>query len=246
MKKSLLGLSVVAGGCSFEKSESESSHPSPSTPLPPVKRKKIITYTGSESPKVPPVFEMPSTVNDELRRPKWEVDQEPSNEFLNINRFKSKQSEFLQKFRQSEALGRWNEIREDHFDWWQFPIDSGSLPEYNLRSEDDISALKSDPEWAEGYRESIRLVARSFGWDVENSKLCEADCGGPWEEIIMGNKDVRLYKMIRSTWLFGLGDYLESLRAFAVYIDTQIYKDKGFHYGRIHFKDILLMRHPRK
>ncbi len=57
-----------------------------------------------------------------------------------------------------------------HFDWWMFPIDDGSMPEYNVGGQDDINELKSDAEWHERYRESVKLAAKAWGWDVETGK----------------------------------------------------------------------------
>ena len=99
--------------------------------------------------------------------------------------------------------------------------------------------------WLAGYRESIRLVAFSFGWNVEDRALCESE-SVRWEDIDLTNKDVRLYKMVRSTWLFGIEDYFSSLQAFARYVDSKIYGGTGFHYGSIHLSDMLSMQLPRQ
>ena len=238
MKKSLVGLSVVTSGCSS----------------PDRKETKITSYSKkyrsslSESSKVncgpAPAATAASNDTPEVRPPKWELETVDSHLPLDLDRFRKKQVVFIGKFRDAATSGNWSKIREDHFDWWQFPIDSGSKTEYNLRSERDISELRSDAVWFFGYRESIKLVAFSFGWDVESCTLSGAECDR-WESVNLGNKDVRLYKMIRSAWLFGLEDYFTSLQTYARYIDSNIYKGGGFHYGSIHLADILSMRLPR-
>ncbi len=141
-------------------------------------------------------------------------------------------------FRESAANKHWNNIHRDHFDWWQFPIDDGSRPEFNLRSEDDIRSLKADASWLHGYKESIEIMALSWGWDVKGRK--KVSIGGSWDR-----KDVRLAKIIRSLWLFQEVEYFLSMQEFARLINHDVYNDRGFFYGAICLDEILYMILPR-
>ena len=67
---------------------------------------------------------------------------------VSLEEFKRKQLEFLNKFRSFKDDPKIAENLHDlKFDWFQFPCDSGSYPQYLMRSEADIEELKADKEW---------------------------------------------------------------------------------------------------
>jgi hypothetical protein len=148
------------------------------------------------------------------------------------------QDEYLAKFEKAVASERWHDIRNDHFDWWQFPIDDGSRIEFNLTSEKDIEALKAYPGWLDKYHESIKLVSHAWGWDVAKSALIKD--GGYWD-----NKDVRLAKIIRSLWLFSEEHLMKSVQVFANYVNENHNNGRGLWYGRICLDEVLYMTLPR-
>ncbi|CAE8653864.1 unnamed protein product, partial [Polarella glacialis] len=49
--------------------------------------------------------------------------------------FKDKQFETLEVFRKCQQDATWDRIHRGHFDWWMFPIDDGSKPDFNVNSE---------------------------------------------------------------------------------------------------------------
>jgi hypothetical protein len=163
---------------------------------------------------------------------------EPAQDIL---RLRANQQRYLEMFRGAVDTRDWNRIHHDHFDWWQFPCDFGSQREFNLKSEADIQRLQSDPEWRADYLESVRLVSRAFGWDVEAARFIADDSGGQWRP----DKDIRLAKMIRSLWLFGELQYFESLRAFARIIQARIYHGGAFVYAGRCYDEITIMTLPR-
>lgn len=184
-------------------------------------------------------------VDKVVRPPKW---QTPS--LGNISRFdfditKRKQKEYLEKFKRSASRLNWDEIHSDHFDWWMFPIDDGRLFEFNLTSEADIETLRGDHEWLSNYRESISIVANAMGWDTKKRQFIEPPQGSRWIDIEFKNKDVRLAKMIRSTWLLQEEDIFHSLQKFAHRINEELYQGRGFFYGSINLDEILHMKLPR-
>ena len=175
-----------------------------------------------------------------VRPPKWELGQ-ASRGRLKVDQLKKLQNEYLEKFRKFAAKQNWTSIQRDHFDWWMFPIEDGSQMDFHLRSEEDIRALKNDALWRSQYLESIRIVSRGWGWDVEKSELITDGRGGSWD-----NWDIRLAKMIRSLWLFEEEQYFLSLQSFARHIQENVYHGRGFHYGSICLDEMLHMVLPRK
>lgn len=174
-----------------------------------------------------------------IRPPKWEIGQATAGR-LRVDDLKKLQIQYLEKFRKLAAERKWTSIQRDHFDWWMFPIDDGSQLAFHLRSERDIEALRGDEAWRSRYLESIRIVARGWGWDVEQEDFVPAGQGGQWD-----GWDVRLAKMIRSLWLFEEQPYFDSLQRFAKHIHENVYKGRGFYYGHICLDEILHMTVPR-
>jgi hypothetical protein len=150
------------------------------------------------------------------------------------------QSEYLDIFRKGCIDRTWTSIHNRHFDWWQFPIDDGSRQEFNLKSESHVDSLRSNADWLSRYRESVSLVAKAWGWNVETSSLLDNE-GGYWDK-----KDVRLAKIIRSLWLFEQADYLSSMQVFAHHINETVNEKKGLYYGKICLDEVLYMKLPRR
>jgi hypothetical protein len=111
-----------------------------------------------------------------------------------------------------------------HFDWWLFPIDDGGKREWNVHSPKDIELLKSDVDFMKKYHEGLKLTALAWGWDLENKRRLPF---GRWTDW-----DVRLAKMIRSTWLFKDSHRFSSLQAFAEdLLRNEKKTQKKFEYG---------------
>eukprot|EP00039_Didymoeca_costata_P001025 m.48963 g.48963 ORF g.48963 m.48963 type:complete len:224 (-) comp10593_c0_seq2:716-1387(-) len=176
-----------------------------------------------------------------VRAPKWDSDKFHARSKLNVDRFKDKQKKYLSKWHDNEQNKKWT-LHGDHFDWWMFPIDDGSRPEYNVKSEEDIIALTTDQDWYEGYRESVRLAIKAWGWDTAtNTRIKPLENGMGWT-----NWDVRLAKIIRSLWLFSEKDLFESVQTFALDLQKNEKGGQSFTYGHIVLDEILYMRLPRK
>jgi len=160
-----------------------------------------------------------------------------------VETLKAKQRETLKDFAACEASGDWEQLHCGHFDWWMFPIDDGSKPEFNLRSEDDVTAIRSDRIWFDGYHEAVRFAAAAWGWDVATSMRIDPRLPG------MGytaNKDVRLFKMCRSLYLFEDVELLASMQAFAREVQLIEKGGRKFYHKRIVLDELLYLSLPRR
>eukprot|EP00729_Bicosta_minor_P002553 gene2553-9319_t len=120
-------------------------------------------------------------------------------------------TKFLAKWNAFELGNKWGSLHNDHFDWWMFPIDDGSMPEFNVTSEEHVAQLKSEREWLLGYREGVRLALAAWGWDTSHEKrIVPIQQGMGWTHW-----DIRLSKIIRSLFLFEETQLLNSVQAFA-------------------------------
>ena len=109
----------------------------------------------------------------------------------------------------------------------------GSQPRYNVLA-DDVAELSADDEWVERYLETVEIVTRAWGWDIRSHGPVEVKAKG------MGwtNWDVRLAKMIRSLWIFGRKNEMESLQEFANFVKPR----RGLRYGSICLDEVYDMR----
>lgn len=123
-----------------------------------------------------------------------------------------------------------------------FPIDDGSMPEFNVTSEEHVAQLKSEREWLLGYREGVRLALAAWGWDTSHEKrIVPIQQGMGWTHW-----DIRLSKIIRSLFLFEETQLLNSVQAFARELQKNEKKQEGFFYGRINLQELLYFQLPRR
>ena len=131
-----------------------------------------------------------------------------------------KQQESLQKLEALAKDGQWQHLQmqtdnpDSAFDYWMFPIDypSNKYGDQYTVSSADIDALKITPLWMKNYRNGVLLVAKSWGWDLENQQDL-TNSVQRWTGF-----EVRLQKMLRSLRLFGQDDLLQALDHFAAAI----------------------------
>mgnify|MGYP001171646465 CR=1 FL=1 len=174
-----------------------------------------------------------------VRPPMW--DPSGKNPYrLPIEAFLKQQEETLGMFKMLEDKG--NALHSHHFDWWMFPIDDGSRPEFNVKGESDVEEFRSNEQMMKNLNESWRRACHAWGWDFEGKKRLDPmppGCG--WTDW-----DVRLSKMIRCAWLFENQDALDSLQAFARDLQANEKRGQSFYYGHICLDEILAMKLPRK
>lgn len=179
------------------------------------------------------------------RPPRWETSSSskapPTMSAQRLQAFKERQLETLQFMQLCESEGSWEKLRLRHFDWWMFPIDDGSKPEFNVSSEADVHALKSDSEWLTRYRESVRLVAAAWGWNVAISSPLTSLAQG----MVYDGKDVRLAKVCRSLFLFEEPSLLASMQCFAREVQ-RCKEGASFSYHGTCLDELLFFQLPRR
>lgn len=174
-----------------------------------------------------------------FRAPLWQSER---NEFrVPLEEMKSKQMQTLEQFCRCDMSKQYENLHELCFDWWMFPIDDGSKEQFNIGGEADVIELRSNEEWFRGYREAVQLVARAWGWDVDQAKRIEP------QEADMGwsHWDIRLAKIIRSLYLFEQADYMGSMQAFARDLQENEKNGEGFFYGDRCLDELLHFSLPR-
>lgn len=114
----------------------------------------------------------------------------------------------LEKFRSWSKANQWYEFSSrNHFDWWMFPIGDESSQGYAYTVlAKDIEMLKNDKVFLNNYREGLRLMFLSWGWNLESSSLIS----NPGEYQRWRGYDVRLRKALLSMYLFSQDKYFES------------------------------------
>ncbi|KAG8466213.1 hypothetical protein KFE25_001969 [Diacronema lutheri] len=179
-----------------------------------------------------------------VRPPAWEKLAPRTHLALDVDSFKRRQQGHLARWRTLAQQGAWRALHADHFDWWMFPIDDGSQPQFNVRCEADIARLLADDEWREGYAEGVATCVRAWGWDAHAGARIERD-GPDWdEEMGWMDWDVRLAKVVRSLWLFQHALF-PSIQALARSIHADEKGGRAFTYGHLNLNEILHMTLPR-
>lgn len=129
---------------------------------------------------------------------------------------KEKMSDHLVKLQRLAARGEWSHLQthtshqDSGFDWWMFPTNRPSRGQGTryMVSEIDIALLKEDREFMETYRKGVILVAKSWGFDLENQMDLTSDVQ-KWTGY-----QVRLGKMLHSLQLFGERELFDRLVQF--------------------------------
>lgn len=143
--------------------------------------------------------------------------------FVGIQALKIKQADHLQKLKNLAKSGDWNSLathtahQDSGFDWWMFPIDRSSAGQgdfYHV-SPEDVKQLQNDVTFMNNYRDGVKLVLLSWGWDGEENR----DISNKLQ--YWRNYQVRLGKMAHSLTLFKEQKLLNSLKTFCH--DQKIY-----------------------
>lgn len=167
------------------------------------KAKKFIKKKGS-SPQVKP---SPTITHQPTAKPALGAFGEDSKKVAKV---KVKQASHLVKLTALANKGQWQHLArhtahvDSGFDWWMFPISRKSQhgTAWSVFPK-DIQALKSDTEFMDSYRKGVKLVAKSWGWDLKTGVKVAT---GKWSGY-----QVRLGKMLTSLRLFGQDDLRREL-----------------------------------
>ncbi len=132
--------------------------------------------------------------------------------FVGVEGIKQKQQWQLGLFQRWADRGEWLSIHQNHYDWWMFPIDEPSKFGFMwVVYEGDIAELKQDDRYIQNYLQGARLLARSWGWDVDKQDyILDPQPDQRWQHW-----PIRLYKCSKSLKLFGFDAYFESMKHYA-------------------------------
>ncbi len=150
-----------------------------------------------------------------------------ASQFIGIEGLKRQQREHLNRLQTLAQRGEWQHLQthtthpDSGFDWWMFPIDrpSAGYGNYYQVSLQDVVRLKQDPEFMRNYREGVVLVAKSWGWDLENRQDLTSNIQR-WTDY-----QVRLGKMLHSLQLFDQFDLRGSLIYFIDHANIRLTLD---------------------
>jgi tRNA A-37 threonylcarbamoyl transferase component Bud32 len=123
----------------------------------------------------------------------------------------------LNKFKDWVYNSEWYKF--DHinheYDWWMFPINLPSSKGFKyVVLESDVQELLQDNEYIRDYVAGIKLLIKSWGWDIKNGEMYkELEQGQGWK-----NWDVRLRKVSLSLKLFRRKELFEDLKKFVIYL----------------------------
>lgn len=150
------------------------------------------------------------------------IDQMGRNRFVGVENLKKKHANHLAKLQARASIGDWI-VLQTHtgdpvsgFDWWMFPVNRSSFGQgekYHLTQE-AVAELKKDEAFMVNYCNGVKLVARSWGWDLENRSVVN-DSKLSWQKWT-----IRLDKMIASTALFGETKLCDSLRVYRLQLES--------------------------
>ena len=108
------------------------------------------------------------------------------------------------------AAQSWSSFHEAHYDWWAFPINQPSSRAWQWTVLDgDVRELQANPEFIMRLKAGIRLLGAAWGWDTENSTVCQ-QCSAHqrWQ-----NWPIRLWKATLCAALFGLEQVTSPIKA---------------------------------
>jgi len=135
---------------------------------------------------------------------------------VKIGNLKEQHQTYLLDFREWANEDQWGmfDHKYSHYDWWMFPIDKTSAShgtKYQLNQR-EIEKLKNDAEFMKDYREGVKLVLKSWGWDVDADK--GAKVKSPKELQEWKGYRVRLGKMADSLSLFEETELYDQVKKF--------------------------------
>lgn len=119
----------------------------------------------------------------------------------------------VDKFKQYAEQGNWLKFHNEHFDWWTFPIDRGSIAygeRYNL-AKTNIKKLRKNKEFTDSVEEAARLYTKALAWDLDKGEWIEEPdfAKGQSPDKFYGT---RIWKMARSLQVLGLCDAFNSVQ----------------------------------
>jgi len=139
-------------------------------------------------------------------------------QFVGVEKLKAKQKWQLDQFQSWAAESDWGHLHREHYDWWMFPTDEPSSKGLAWTVyEGDIVELNSDAQYVRNYLEGVRLLALSWGWEVDKQTYVV----DPLPEQQWQHRAIRLYKCVKSLKLFGHRQYFDSMKQYTLALMRQ-------------------------
>jgi len=117
------------------------------------------------------------------------------------------------KFKEYANNSNWKKFHSEHYDWWTFPIDRGSIAygeRYNL-AKTNIKKLRKNKEFTDSVAEAARLYTSALAWDLDKEEWIDNPdfANGQSPSSVYGT---RIWKMARSLQVLGLCKEFNSVR----------------------------------
>lgn len=132
-------------------------------------------------------------------------------DFVGLEKLRQKHATQVELFERWASERNWKEFHDSHYDWWAFPIDKPSRLGYAYTVfEEEIEALKRDPEFMKKYVRGVELMMLSWGWDLQaEQEIADPDPGQKWSDW-----PIRLSKCAQSLELFERRTELASVKKY--------------------------------
>jgi hypothetical protein len=144
------------------------------------------------------------------------LENDSNMDFIGCEQLKLQQQTHLAKLQILAQNNQWQHIQkhtnhpDSAFDWWMFPTtwESSSYKKKYQLTPDALKSLQQDDQFMQNFEEGVKLVAKSWGWDIDKKQKIVAD------DLKWVGYNIRLEKMIHSAYLFQKKDLLDSLKLF--------------------------------
>lgn len=118
------------------------------------------------------------------------------------------------KFQAWAKAKNWKRFHSEHFDWWTFPIDRGSIA-YGYKytpPQEEFEKLKRNIPYLDSLRRAASLYLRSMAWDMNAGDWIDNPDFDRGQEPLVNINQARLFKIARSMQMHGLSNELRSVR----------------------------------
>jgi hypothetical protein len=136
-------------------------------------------------------------------------------EFVGIEQIKAQHTAQLKKFETWASMQEWKKFHIAHYDWWTFPCDRPSKYAYAYSVfAYEINILKKDTYFMSNYMRACELLLVSWGWDIHTATMLK----NRKPEQTWQNWAIRLYKCALSLQQFGMDNYFQSVKQYALFL----------------------------
>jgi len=174
-------------------------------------------YERVDTPSVPALPAKPARTVYENKTP-----------YGGTKRLIKEQRNQTKKFEAWAKAKNWKRFHSEHFDWWTFPIDRGSIA-YGYKytpSQEEFEKLKRNVPYLNSLRRAASLYLRSMAWDMNAGDWIDNPDFDRGQEPLANVNQARLFKIARSMQMHGLSNELRSVRRM-----VQSLRDAGVRVG---------------